>query len=87
MDGLLRVQSALEIKWSDRFFEKPYELKSLIKFAEKNNLTSVYCTTLTQEGIKKQSGIYIEFIPSAVYAYMVGERTLQLKKTKKNFSM
>lgn len=82
LDKLLRVANALEIKWSDRYFERPQELKSLVKFALENNLKRVYCTTLTQEGVQNIQGVEIEFLPASVYAYIVGKRTLELKKNK-----
>ena len=69
-------QSVGEIKWSNRFFEKPYELKSLIKFCKENNLKDTLVTTIDKRDVKNIEGIEIEFIPAGLYAYILGENAL-----------
>lgn len=71
---------AVEVKWSNRYFEKPRELKSLIKFCKEYGLNQAIVTTLTIEGEKEVDGIILRFVPSAVYAYNVGRRTLHRKQ-------
>jgi uncharacterized protein len=71
---------ALEIKWSNRYFEKPAELKSLLQFCQKNNLKSALVTSIDKEGIIPHNGIDLNFYPSAMYAYVVGANTIQQKK-------
>ena len=78
----LKPKWALEIKWSDRYFEKPGELKSLIKFCKENNLQSPVVTSITKEGNIEFNGINLQFIPSSSYAYTVGKKTLEMKKNK-----
>lgn len=73
---------ALEIKWSDRYFEKPKELKSLIKFCKENELQSPVVTSIHKEGTVEYKGLHLQFIPSASYAYTVGKKTLEMKKNK-----
>ncbi len=73
---------ALEIKWSDRYFEKPKELKSLIKFCIENELQSPIVTSINKEGEIEYEGINIQFIPSSSYAYTVGKNTLNMKINK-----
>lgn len=73
---------ALEIKWSDRYFEKPKELKSLIKFCKENELESPIVTSIHKEGTTEYNGLRLQFIPSASYAYTVGKKTLEMKKNK-----
>lgn len=70
---------ALEIKWSNRFFDKPSELKSLQQFCEKNNLKSALVTTVDKEGNIRYKDIDYTFLPAAMYAYVVGLNTLKLK--------
>lgn len=70
---------ALEIKWSDRFYSKPGELKSLLSFCQKNNLKSAMVTTIEKEGIVTVSDIDLDFVPAATYAYAVGSNTLRQK--------
>lgn len=80
----LKPQWALEIKWSNRFYQEPGELKSLLQFCEGNKLNSALITTIDVEGIREQKGIQLIFVPAAIYAYVVGVNTLEqkLKKTK-----
>lgn len=63
---------AVEVKWSDRYCEKPSELKSLISFCNANGLKDVVVTSKTQTVTCKVEGIPIPFIPASVYCYSVG---------------
>lgn len=75
----LKPQWALEIKWSDRYYGKPGELKSLLSFCQKNNLPSAMVTTIEKEGLLTISDIELDFVPAAAYAYTVGSNTLRQK--------
>jgi predicted AAA+ superfamily ATPase len=79
-DKKLKPLWALEIKWSNRYLEKPKELKSLLQFCDRNNLNSALVTTLDQEGTREEGGIRLSFVPASVYAYVVGVNTLEQKK-------
>ncbi len=79
-DSSLKPIWALEIKWSNRYFEKPSELKSLYKFCTENNLASPIVTSISKEGIVKYKEKSFQFIPASAYAYTVGRRTLEKKK-------
>jgi uncharacterized protein len=81
-DKKLKPLWALEIKWSNRYFEKPEELKSLLQFCNKNNLKSALVTTIDKEGVKNAGNIELHFFPSAMYAYVVGVNTIEQKKKK-----
>ncbi len=70
----------VEIKWSNRHFERQSELKSLLHFCDKNGLQSALVTTLDREGKATYGGIDLTFIPAAMYAYVVGLNTLEKKK-------
>ena len=63
---------AVEVKWSDRYFDKPTELKSLLHFMENNRMERALVTSLTKRGVKQLKSVRLEFIPSAIYAYTVG---------------
>jgi predicted AAA+ superfamily ATPase len=67
---------AVEIKWSNRYFERPAELKSLLTFCNANNLSEAVVTTIDKQGVKECQGIKLTFIPAAVYTYAVGKNTL-----------
>jgi predicted AAA+ superfamily ATPase len=81
-DKKLKPQWALEIKWSNRFFEEPGELKSVLQFCENNKLSSALVTTIDVEGVRELKGVQLIFVPAAIYAYVVGVNTLE-KKLKK----
>lgn len=78
----LKPQWALEIKWSNRFYEAAGELKSLVQFCQKNNLRSALVTTLDKEGTIPLQDITLHFVPASVYAYVVAYNTLEQKRTK-----
>ncbi|MDI9363400.1 MAG: ATP-binding protein [Flavobacterium sp.] len=71
---------AVEIKWSNRFFEAPNELKSIAIFCEENNLAQALCTTIDKTGVKEYNNLQIQYLPAAVYAYNVGKNTLESQK-------
>lgn len=78
-DKKLKPLWAVEVKWSNRYFDKPDELKSLIRFCKKNNLKAALVTSLDREGVKIIDDIELAFIPAAMYAYLVGVNTLEQK--------
>ena len=73
---------AVEIKWTDRFYEKPEELESLRTFMQNNHLEMAVVTSKTAEGEKDYSAGKLLFIPSALYAYTVGENTFKQQKSE-----
>lgn len=75
-----KPQWALEIKWSNRFFEKAIELKSLLTFCETNNLKSALVTTIDKSGSVDTQKVKLHFLPSALYAYAVGKNTIEQRK-------
>ena len=70
---------AVEVKWSNRYFEKPSDLRSLLQFCKKNKLGSALVTSLDKEGVKTEEGVELAFIPAAMYSYLIGVNTLQEK--------
>jgi predicted AAA+ superfamily ATPase len=81
-DSTLKPIWALEIKWSNRYFEKPSELKSLHKFCTENNLNRPIVTSINKEGTVKYKEKSFQFMPASAYAYTIGKRTLEEKKVK-----
>lgn len=82
LDERLKPVWALEIKWSDRYFEKPKELKSLIKFCLENNIKTPIVTSISKSGEVDIANINFQFLPSSAYAYTVGKNTLSIKVGK-----
>jgi predicted AAA+ superfamily ATPase len=62
----------LEIKWSNRYFHSPAELKSLLHYATKNNLKRVFVTTINKTGECKINDVEITFVPVAVLCFLMG---------------
>lgn len=71
----------VEIKWSNRFFEMPQDLTSLIQFCKSNKLDTALVTTIDKQGPKTVSDIHLTFVPASVYAFNIGENTLKMKTT------
>lgn len=69
----------VEIKWSNRYFEKPQELSSLIQFCNINGFTSSVVTTVDKLGVKEITGLKFSYLPASVYAYNIGNNTLKMK--------
>lgn len=67
-----QVAWAVEVKWTDRFYERPTELKSLINFCHAKNVKSALITTRTTSGHKTVQNINFEFRPASLYAFMLG---------------
>ncbi len=74
IDNRLKPAWAYEIKWSDRYFDRPEELKSLIKFSKDSKLPKVGCSTKTKSGTQIIAGVEIAYFPSSLHCYQVGRR-------------
>lgn len=74
-----RPQWGAEIKWSNRYFEMPQDLISLIQFCKKNDLEKALVTSIDKQGLKVKSDIHFTFLPASVYAYNIGDITLRMK--------
>jgi predicted AAA+ superfamily ATPase len=72
---------AAEIKWSNRYYEKPNELKSLIKFVKENNLKQPIVTSIDKEGVVSYDDIEFFFISAASYAYTLSKNILDNKSS------
>ena len=82
--------SLAEIKWTDKFYEDPSQLKSLRKFLEVNDgIRKIIVTTKSKLGSATIDGNTFLFIPSALYAYWVSkylfeDKTNQILLSKNN---
>lgn len=72
---------AVEVKWSNRYFEKPKELKSLIQFCHANNFRKALVTSIDQIGTKNIDDLVFSFVPASVYCYNIGDITLKMKNS------
>lgn len=78
----LKPQWALEIKWSNRFASEPKKLKSLLTFCTINKLDSAMVTTIDRETVVEVNGITLFFVPASIYAYVVGNNTMEHKQKR-----
>ena len=82
LDPQQRPRFAVEVKWSDRAFDNPKEIKGLLDFAKNHKLGRMpLVTTLSKSGIKKVMGLDVEFTPSSLHCYTVAKNTLDRLKT------
>ena len=72
LDRNFKVDSCLEIKWSDQFYDKPRTLNSLIYFCKKNKPKHITVTTKTKKGNVTQDGVNIHFKEAAIVCYNIG---------------
>ncbi len=71
---------AVEIKWSNRYYDTPDKLHSLIHFCNMNNLKNALVTSIDQSGNKEVGELEFTFVPASLYAYNIGEGTLEKRK-------
>lgn len=77
-----RVEWAIEVKWTDRFYRKPAELKSLVQFCHANHLGHATVTTRSKRGTTIMENIRFDFIPTSLYCYTVGQNLIKGKQPK-----
>jgi len=71
---------AVEVKWSDRYCDKPEELKSLISFCHANDLSDTLVTSRTKTLTCEVDNIAIRFVPASLYCYTVGYNLIRFRK-------
>lgn len=62
----------VEVKWSDRYYRQPSELKSLLTFMETNHLRQAVVTSISDKGTRGLDCGQLQFVPTALYAYTKG---------------
>jgi len=70
---------AVEVKWSDRYFNRPEELKSLLSFCSSSNVEVCLVTTRSQSGNRIIKGIPVIFEPASIYCYELGYNIIRGK--------
>jgi len=69
----------VEVKWSDRFYSRPNDLKNVVQFCRSNNLDNALVTTKTKTGNHVIENINIKFLPVSLYCYTVGHNLVRGK--------
>jgi len=67
----------VEVKWSDRIVKHPEELKGLVGFCKKHNLSSTLVTTKTTRSKGMLDGVPIEFMPASEYCLTLGRNLVR----------
>lgn len=69
----------VEVKWSNRYYNKTNELNSLIQFCKNNKLDKALVTSIDVDGVKSIDNLNFTFLPASVYCYNIGKITLKMK--------
>ncbi|NUP90353.1 MAG: ATP-binding protein [Candidatus Sumerlaeia bacterium] len=77
-----RVQSASEIKWSDRAIDQTSDLRSLLSFAETHRLPQVLVTTRTRSAEKRIGERSVGFVHAAAYCFVLGRHFVEAKRLR-----
>lgn len=78
-DGSL--SGAVEVKWSDRYFENPGQLVGLRRLAARHpSLTQMFVTTRGSTGHQRTSFGALTFLPSAVFCYLLSKSAIQTQQ-------
>jgi predicted AAA+ superfamily ATPase len=80
LDHRQRPVWAIEVKWSDRFAERPSELASLRKFLETHPKCLAKVTTKTKQSSRALDGKEVGFIPASLYCYLLGYNIIKGKE-------
>lgn len=73
----LKPAMALEIKWSDRYADKPEDLKGLVRFVRNNKLRESWATTRSAFGRTAIGEGVLRQWPAAVLTFHYGARAVQ----------
>ncbi len=77
LDEKQRPVWAVEVKWSDRPYERPEELAGLVRFCLSNGLRDVLVTTRSKSGRREIDGVALHFVPTSLYAYEIGRNIVR----------
>jgi hypothetical protein len=82
LDANLGASWAVETKWSDRYFERPEELTSLLSFCRAQRLHKGMVTTRSKSGERAIAGCRLEFTPASLYCYLLGYNIVESKQSR-----
>lgn len=77
LDAQQKAAWAIEVKWSDRYFKNPSELKSLLKFCSTNAIGDAVVTTLTKHETIEYGNLILNFVPTSLYCWTVGNNIVK----------
>lgn len=68
-----KITVCMEIKWSNKYFDNPSKLKSLLSLLQKNKDALVAVTTLNKMGVSEHNNTKITFVPASAHSYTIGK--------------
>lgn len=79
LDGRQRPHWCVDVKWSDRYVQRPGELRSLRDFTRLHSGVTPLVTTRTlmERAVPWPGEARLDFIPTSLYCYMVGHRAVR----------
>jgi hypothetical protein len=76
-----RPRFAVEVKWSDRAFDDPKDIKGLLEFARLHTMhRTPLVTTISKSGVRNFGGVAVEFCPVSLHCYTVAKNTLERRR-------
>ncbi|PKM16948.1 MAG: ATPase [Gammaproteobacteria bacterium HGW-Gammaproteobacteria-2] len=75
-NAALKPSLAIEIKWSDRFIDRPGDLSGPLRFAHASGLHEAWITTRSRFARAEHDGVHLRFWPAAVLAFHFGVRAV-----------
>ena len=81
-----RPLRAIEVKWSDRYVERPEELTGLLAFCRANRLARAVATTRTRLVRRAVGSLTVEFVPASLYCYLAGLSTTPTDEARPKWS-
>lgn len=82
LDEKMKPSWVVEAKWSDRYYERPEELKSLKLFCQTHNLAVALVTTKTIQEYKTIGHTMFKYRPASLYCYILGYNIVKSKKKR-----
>ncbi|MFL5329355.1 MAG: ATP-binding protein [Gemmataceae bacterium] len=79
IDERMKPMWAVEVKWSDEYASDWTKLASLRRFLSSHKLTTASVTTRTVSSVTRIDGAEVEFIPAALYCYLLGYNIIRAK--------
>jgi len=67
-----KIDWCLEVKWSDRYIDRPEDLKGLIKLCQRNNIEKASVTTKSKRAGLKHDGVMLKFRESSIQCFAIG---------------
>lgn len=67
-----RPDWVVEVKWSDKYVDRPGQLGSLFDFCHHHNLREALVTTVTRQELVTHQSVRLHFVPASLYCYGVG---------------